>query len=226
LLTDTQYEWCENIIFCYKSKPLVKFLITGNKIKDTCYTIAMNQLFDHFIFLCIVLNTACLALTWHGEPDGLSEQLSSFNLAFNIIYTVEAGIKLTAFAKDYFKDSWNIFDFIIVISAWLGFASDNIDGFDIGPLGKVIGIFRTSRVFKIIKKYKNLRILFYTFIGAVPQLTNVGGLLFLFLFLYAVLGVEWFATIKFQDNVTVHANFQSFGTSLMTLFRMATGESW
>jgi hypothetical protein len=59
----------------------------------------------------------------------------------------------------------------------------------------VIRSFRISRIFKIIKKYKNLRILFYTFIGAIPQLTNVGGLLFLFLFLYSVLGVFLFAEV-------------------------------
>ena len=29
-----------------------------------------------------------------------------------------------------------------------------------------------------------------------------------------------------QENLNVHANFQTFGTALLTLFRMATGESW
>ena len=48
----------------------------------------------------------------------------------------------------------------------------------------------------------------------------------LFLFLYSVLGVEWFATVKLQDEITVHANYRTFGSALSTLFRMATGESW
>lgn len=48
----------------------------------------------------------------------------------------------------------------------------------------------------------------------------------LFLFLYTVLGVEWFSTVKLQGELNVHANFQTFGKALMTLFRMATGESW
>ena len=133
---------------------------------------------------------------------------------------------MIAFDKDYFKDGWNIFDFIIVMAAWFGFISSKIEGLEIGSLTNVIRIFRISRIFKIIKKYKSLRILFYTFIGAIPQLTNVGGLLMLFLFLYSVLGVEWFAVVKLQENVTVHANFRTFGSALSTLFRMATGESW
>lgn len=73
---------------------------------------------------------------------------------------------------------------------------------------------------------KNLRILFNTFIDAIPQLTNVGALLFLFLFIYSVLGVFLFGKVKLQETLNVHANFQTFGTALLTLFRMSTGESW
>jgi len=82
---------------------------------------------------------------------------------------------------------------VIVGAAWLGMIINSIEGLDIGASTTVIRSFRISRIFKIIKKYKNLKILFYTFIGAIPQLTNVGGLLFLFLFLYSVLGVFLFA---------------------------------
>lgn len=87
---------------------------------------------------------------------------------FNIIYTIEATIKIIAFGREYFNDGWNNFDLVIVISAWLGMIINSIDGLDIGSTTKVIRAFRISRIFKIIKKYKNLRILFYTFIGAIP----------------------------------------------------------
>lgn len=195
MLTQTELDWCEVLIYCYKSEPVQKFLITGNRIKDTCYSIAVNQFFDRFIIFCIIFNTGCLAFTWHGEPESIKAQLYYFNLVFNIIYTIEALIKLVAFDKDYFLDGWNNFDFIIVVAAWFGFITDEL-GLEIGASTNVIRIFRICRIFKIIKKFKSLRILFYTFIGAIPQLTNVGGLLLLFLFLYTVLGVEFFATVK------------------------------
>lgn len=206
-LTQTQLDWCEVLIYCYNSEPEIKFLTTGNKIKDSCYVVAMNPFFDRAILLCIILNTVCMAVNYYGEPPQLQEYLAHANLGFNIIYTIEAIVKLIAFDKDYFKDGWNNFDFIIVIAAWFGFISSKIPSLDIGSSTNVIRIFRISRIFKIIKKYKSLRILFYTFIGAIPQLTNVGGLLMLFLLLYAVLGVEWFATVKLQGDLTVHANF-------------------
>lgn len=163
---------------------------------DTCHSIATNWVFDTFIFVCILLNTVCLALSWYNEPDELAPRLETINLVFNIIYTIEFAIKFIAFGLTYFSDGWNNFDFIIVMAAWLGMIANSIEGLDIGSLTTVIRSFRISRIFKIIKKYKNLRLLFYTFIGAIPQLTNVGGLLFLLLFLYSVLGVFMFAEVK------------------------------
>lgn len=167
----------------------------------------------------------CLAFTWFGEPADLQDRLDGFNLTFNIIYTIEAIIKLIAFGKDFFNEGWNNFDLMIVLAAWFGKISETY-GINVGASTNVIRMLRISRIFKIVKKYKSLRVLFQTSIGAIPQLTNVGGLLMLFLFMYTVLGVELFAKVKLQENLSVHANFQTFGTALTTLLRMATGESW
>jgi len=225
LLTKTQSEWCDVLVFIYNQKPNIIFLQTGNRVKDICYQIASHQLFDHFILLCIFLNTLCLASTWYDEPAGLAAALAIVDLASNIIYTVEATIKVTGCGSDYFRDNWNNFDLVIVLAAWVGEAAQAF-GFGVGAVTTVIKAFRCLRIFKIIRKYKNLRILFFTFVGALPQLTYVGGLLLLFIFLYSVLGVFLFATITYQDAYTPHANFRTFGNATLALFRMSTGESW
>ena len=87
---------------------------------------------DNFIFLCIILNTICLTLTWYNEPPYLKGQLEDINLFFNIIYTIESTIKLIAFGSDFFKDGWNSFDFVIVVAAWVGTVANNIDGLELG----------------------------------------------------------------------------------------------
>jgi hypothetical protein len=87
---------------------------------------------DNFIFFCITINTICLSLTWYNEPKALAPLLEKINLVFNIIYTIEAVIKLIGFGQDYFSDGWNTFDFVIVLAAWLGTIANNIDGLDLG----------------------------------------------------------------------------------------------
>lgn len=175
-------------------------------MKDYSHAVASHKLFESGIFICILINTICLALTWYDEPPIVAKIISPINLAFNIIYTIEAIIKLIAFGKNYFNDGWNKFDLTIVIVAWLGMILNNI-GLNIGASTTVIRSFRISRVFKIIRKYKSLRILFNTFIDAFPQLTNVGALLFLIIFVYSVLGMQIFGKVKLQDALSVHANF-------------------
>jgi hypothetical protein len=46
-----------------------------------------------------------------------------------------------------------------------------------------------------------------TFFNALPELINVGGVLFLCLYLYAVMGVYLFANVKLQENLNEYANF-------------------
>ena len=59
----------------------------------------------------------------------------------------------------------------------------------------VIRTFRVGRIFKLLKKNKNLRVLFKTLIDAIPQLTNVGGIMLLILFIYSILGVSLFGKV-------------------------------
>jgi hypothetical protein len=139
-LNEMQSDWCEVLIMCYKSQPLVKFSSTGSMFRDKCHEIATYWLFEHFIFGCIVTNTLCLALTWYDEPEYLEGILQPINFAFNIAYTIEAGIKLTAFGTDYFRDGWNKFDITIVMAAWLGMLASKF-GLEIGDSTTVIRSF-------------------------------------------------------------------------------------
>eukprot|EP00392_Amoebophrya_sp_AT5.2_P011699 g11784.t1 len=68
-------------------------------------------------------------------------------------------------------------------------------------------------------------------VGLILEL-NVGGVFALFLFVYALLGIHLFAKVReFGDDVRIaehnqYANFRTFQTSVLTLFRSCTGEAW
>jgi len=92
----------------------------------------------------------------------------------------------------------------------------------------VFRIFRIARFLKLIKNAKGVRMIVHTFISTLPQLGNVGSLLFFVLFQYAVLGMNLFAYTKHGKGggLDKNANFSSLFVSLFTLFRCSTGESW
>ena len=53
--------------------------------------------------------------------------------------------------------------------------------------------FRVLRIFKLFKGTKNLKVMFNTFIVSLPAMTSIGGLMALLIYVYAVLGVYFFA---------------------------------
>ena len=226
LMTDLQTEYCEVLIKCFSTHPTRVINETGNKFRDLFTKLIRHKAFDIGIIICIILNTIVLSLAWYAMDKDFISVLEILNYIFTVIYTIEMVIKITAMGNAYFNDGWCVFDFLIVISAWAGILLLQVFNIDVGAVSTVIRSFRIGRVIKLINSAENLKHIFNTFINAIPELVNVGALLMLFLFLFAVLGVSLFAEIKKSDSLDKNANFEDFGRAILTLLRVATGEAW
>jgi len=111
---------------------------------------------------------------------------------------------------NYFKDPWNIFDFLIVAVCLLPFNSQYV---------AVFRLVRLLRVFKLITALPRLQILIGALIKSIPSMNYVGILLLLLTYVYAVMGVFLFG--KNDPD-----NFYDLGTSILTLFKVVTLEGW
>lgn len=65
--------------------------------------------------ICILLNTLVLAVVWYDMSEEMKGVLGVLNYIFMIIFTLECIFKLIALKCAYFKDTWNIFDFVVVV---------------------------------------------------------------------------------------------------------------
>ena len=115
--------------------------------------------------------------------------MEQVNYFFTAIFALEAVIKIIALGKIYFKDGWNIFDFIIVVISIVSVLISKNTSFNLGGATTIVRTFRVARIFRLVKRAKSLKLVFNTFIISIPALANVGSLLLLLLYLYAVLGV-------------------------------------
>jgi Ion transport protein len=68
--------------------------------------------------------------------------------------------------------------------------------------------------------------LLQTLMFSLPALVNVGSVFFLFMFIFAIVGMSLFGNVRYTGEINRHSNFASFPSALLTLMRMATGESW
>ena len=46
--------------------------------------------------------------------------VETINMIFNVIFTLEAFIKIVGLGFNYFKSSWNLFDLFIVLGTYAG----------------------------------------------------------------------------------------------------------
>lgn len=149
------------------------------------------------------------------------------NYVFTGIFSVEAILRILGLGlKGYFKDLWNIFDMTIIVGSYIGIIIEALTPLSVGVQTTILRPLRILRVFRLVRRAKSLNIIFETFLITIPALVNIGSLLILFLYLYAILGVALFAEVKLQDDLNTYANFQTFPMSFLTLFRASTGEGW
>lgn len=97
-------------------------------------------------------------------------------------------------------------------------------GINISTTATVIRSFRIMRIFRLLKKYG--RVVLDTLVNIIPQITNIVSLIFLLIFIYSVLGISLFATVKYGDLYNHNNNFRTFPKSIILIFRCMTGESW
>ncbi|CAD7702748.1 unnamed protein product [Ostreobium quekettii] len=173
-----------------------------------------------------------MASTFHGESAEYRRATEAVNLAFSIIFGLEAAIKIVGFGwKSYIKSGWNKFDFLLVVTSAMDIAFAYLSmGFAstlrLLRIQKVLRLMRISRMFKLMKGFDGVRSLLETLIMSLPAFWNVGLLLVLAFFIYAYTGVLLFGSVRRGVNLNENANFEKFSTAMITLFRVATNDQW
>jgi hypothetical protein len=128
--------------------------------------------------------------------------------------------------KNYFKDSWNTFDFIIALGSLIGIFINQFTTVQIKGM-TIIRAFRILRIARLLKRGgKSLNLIFNTFVITMQQLANIGSLLLLFMYIYSIVGMLYFGNIKRRDSMNDYINFETFTSAFITLFTVATGDSW
>jgi hypothetical protein len=167
-----------------------------------------------------------LAIHSAHESQGVTTFLNIGNIIFWGIFFLEALMKIFALGTRYFHDNWNCFDFAVVIGSTISlFLQITTDG-KVTPVANALRAFRMGLALRLMKKTKSMQDIVNTMLDNMPALINVSTLMFLMIFVYAVIGMQLYAEVMLGDALNEHANFRDIFTAILTLFRFTTGESW
>ncbi|KAJ3022169.1 UNVERIFIED_CONTAM: Cation channel sperm-associated protein 1 [Siphonaria sp. JEL0065] len=202
---------------------------SGSWFRKRIFEITQSNYFSSFILLIILLNTVILAL----------ETVSTFNRAYSWyfsildsaclgIYMAEAALKLYSWRLYYFKSSWNVFDFVIVlvsIFTWLApyyfanLVTFNTEIFRVLRLFRAVRAVRSLRALRTINMLRSLQIIITIVFKSIPAMFNIAALSLVTLYVLAVI-----ATVSYREIDP--RRFGYISTSLFRLFQLMTLDKW
>ncbi|XP_064559918.1 sodium channel protein type 5 subunit alpha-like [Zonotrichia leucophrys gambelii] len=201
-----------------------------NRYQGFLFNIVTSQMFDVVIMGLICLNMVTMMVETYEQSETKTNVLSKINILFVTIFTAECVLKLLALRQYYFSNAWNIFDLVVVIMSLVALLLSNIgkafEHFLPPTLFRVIRLARIGRILRLIRGAKGIRTLLFALMMSLPALFNIGLLLFLVMFIYAIFGMANFGYVKMEGGIDDMFNFQTFANSMLCLFQITTSAGW
>lgn len=133
-------------------------------------------------------------------------------------------LKMVAFGKNYYRDSMNLFDAIIVILSLIEWILNSVGNNSSGGSFSAMQAFRTLRLFRLFKlarTWTSFRKLLAAIAATLSGVVYFVILLFLFMSVAALLGMELFAY-----KSSIRYNYDNYLMAMLSVFLLLTNESW
>ncbi|XP_073746104.1 voltage-dependent N-type calcium channel subunit alpha-1B isoform X5 [Callorhinus ursinus] len=246
-------------------RPIVPYssmfcLSPTNLLRRFCHYIVTMRYFEMVILVVIALSSIALAAEDPVRTDSpRNNALKYMDYIFTGVFTFEMVIKmidlgLLLHPGAYFRDLWNILDFIVVSGALVAFAFSGSKGKDINTI-KSLRVLRVLRPLKTIKRLPKLKAVFDCVVNSLKNVLNILVVYMLFMFIFAVIAVQLFKGKFFYctdeskglerdcrgqyldyEKEEVEAqprqwkkydfHYDNVLWALLTLFTVSTGEGW
>nr|AAB60437.1 N-type calcium channel alpha1 subunit [Mus musculus] len=246
-------------------RPIVPYssmfcLSPTNLFRRFCHYIVTMRYLEMVILVVIALSSIALAAEDPVRTDSFrNNALEYMDYIFTGVFTCEMVIKmidlgLLLHPGAYFRDLWNILDFIVVSGALVAFAFSGSKGKDINTI-KSLRVLRVLRPLKTIKRLPKLKAVFDCVVNSLKNVLNILIVYMLFMFIFAVIAVQLFKGKFFYctdeskelerdcrgqyldyEKEEVEAqprqwkkydfHYDNVLWALLTLFTVSTGEGW
>ena len=187
--------------------------------------------FNNVVLAVVMLNFLVLSLDHHGISHGLVNIIEGANMVFTIFFAIEMVMKIAGLGVlMYLDDTFNILDGFIVITSLVELLMGSSGAMSSIRTLRLLRVVRSVRVFSQID---SMRRLLEATMRMGPAIFNFAVLLFFFLVIYALIGMNAFGTdfVPPVDSLGKPlygglGRFDSFYYSFLTVFQVLTRENW
>uniref|UniRef100_A0A8C0BDT9 Voltage-dependent L-type calcium channel subunit alpha n=1 Tax=Buteo japonicus TaxID=224669 RepID=A0A8C0BDT9_9AVES len=192
-----------------------------------CRDVVKSKFFYWLVILLVALNTLSIASEHHFQPEWLTQVQDNANRVLLALFVAEMLLKMYALGlRQYFMSLFNRFDCFVVSAGIL--ETILVELGTLSPLGiSVLRCIRLLRIFKITRYWTSLSNLVASLLNSVRSIASLLLLLFLFIIVFALLGMQLFGgKFDFEDMEVRRSTFDNFPQALISVFQILTGEDW
>jgi voltage-gated sodium channel len=165
----------------------------------------------------ILANAIVLGLQTYDEIEAdAGSLLTTLDHVFLGVFVVELVIRILAYGphlrgyRDFFREGWNVFDFVVIGAAFLPGLREN---------ATLLRLIRLLRVVRVVSVLPDLRVLIRGMVRSLLPIGTMAVVALLVLYVYGMVG--W---ILFGDELP--AQWGTIGDAMLTLFVMMTLENF
>ncbi|XP_074972053.1 voltage-dependent L-type calcium channel subunit alpha-1S-like [Phalacrocorax aristotelis] len=192
-----------------------------------CRDVVKSKFFYWLVILLVALNTLSIASEHHFQPEWLTRVQDNASWVLLALFVAEMLLKMYALGlRQYFMSLFNRFDCFVVCAGIL--EAILVELGSLSPLGiSVLRCIRLLRIFKITRYWTSLSNLVASLLNSVRSIASLLLLLFLFIIVFALLGMQLFGgKFDFEDMEVQCSTFDNFPQALISVFQILTGEDW
>lgn len=177
------------------------------------YQIKEHKFFQIAVTVVILFSSLVVGISTYQFNSGFVKILIISDYFVTVFFVLEITIRFFGEAnkKDFFKDGWNIFDSIIVISSLVPAGA--------GSSVMVLRLLRLARLLRVISFVPELRFVIEALVESIKKSIYVLLLIFILLYIYGVAGVILFESVE-------GGRFEDLGEAILALIQIMTLSSW
>ena len=216
------------------------------------YQIIVSPWFNFVIYMLIFCSSLTLALYTYDQSEAEREVIEIFDYCYTTVFVLEMICKLIGLGpRLYLKDGFNILDGLIVLLSLADIILFNtVLSKDSGSVEvSAIMALRLLRVMRLARIWKQFQTMLRQIQSSIRDTAIFSLLLFVFLFIFSLLGMELFAYSVFADEdeglvvgqeaifnnyresgmtnlISPVRNFNNIGLSMLHAFALFMGDDW
>ena len=189
--------------------------MAGTKLVNAFLKIRNSNFFNTLVISVIIASALYAGVSSYNEviSSDYIFLLKIFDYSITLFFTIEILIRIIAERSliNFFKDGWNVFDFLIVSISLIP-----IGGAESVFVARLLRIVRVLRIVTVVPAFRHI---IDSLIKTIPRIGFIALLMFIFIYIWGAIGTLFFDGIDPE-------RWGNIGVAMLTLVQVATYDDW